>query len=127
LVNDPPAFPYTELSTILNRLSRLHPPIFFKPLFACAASNKELTVVNHLCTLVIYSSYVEDLWLRDAEMMSVALMSDVGAPKDLTSPLPSTGLPWSVARLGQSMLMVELIGRLQAVRRGRDASVVRRK
>ena len=80
--------------------------------------------MNHLCTLVIYSNYVEDLWLRDAEMMSVALMSDVGAPKDLTSPLPVNGLPWAVARLGQSMLMVELIGRLQAVRRSREASAV---
>ncbi|EAU89667.2 hypothetical protein CC1G_02556 [Coprinopsis cinerea okayama7 len=121
LVNDPPPYPNVELGNLLNSLSRLYPQIFFKPLFLCAASSKEFTVINHLCTLVIYSKFVTDFWWRDAEMMSIALMSDVGATKEQSS-LPSSGTPWGVARLGQSILMVELIGRLQDLRRNKDAS-----
>ncbi|TFK26094.1 hypothetical protein FA15DRAFT_589155 [Coprinopsis marcescibilis] len=123
ILNDPPPYPNIELGNLLNSLSRQYPPIFFKPLFLCAASNKELTVVNHLCTLVVYSKFVEDLWFRDAEMMSIALLSDIGASNEV-SELYSEGVLWGVARLGQTMLMVEFIGRLQALRQRKETSAV---
>lgn len=123
MVNDPPLEKNPDLQNILNALSRLYPPLFFKPLFQCAVSTKEFTVINHLCTLTIYSHYVDDFWLRDTEMMAMALLSDTGAPNESTS-WSSANVPWNTARLGQSVLMVEMISRLQAIRRLKEASSV---
>jgi hypothetical protein len=91
--------------------------VFFKPLFACTASDKEVIVVNHLCTLEVHSKYVTDYWLRDVEMMCVALMGNAGASND------DPGMPgqWGVARLGQLVLLVELIGKIQGVRHEKEA------
>lgn len=52
-------------------------------------------------------------------MMSVALMSDVGGKKNGNS----ERLPWAKARLGQSVLLLEVIGCIQAARREKDVSV----
>lgn len=53
-------------------------------------------------------------------MISVALMSDVGGSKGTTS---DNG--WAKARLGQSVLFLELIGCIQAARHEKEASSVR--
>jgi hypothetical protein len=124
MVNDPPQEKNPDLQNILSALSRLYPPVFFKSLFQCAVSTKEFTVINHLCTLAIHSHYLDDFWLRDTEMVAMALLSDTGAPKESTS-WSSANVPWTAARLGQSVLMVELIARLQAVRRLKESSSVR--
>lgn len=52
-------------------------------------------------------------------MMSVALMS--GAGENEFFRFTEDGLPWSQARLGQSVLLVELIGHIQAIRRAHEA------
>lgn len=123
MVEDPPPFPYTELSSLLDGLSDMYPQLFYKPLFSCAASSKEFTVVNHLCTLATHSKFIGDYWNRDAEMMCVALLSDAGADKEtMTSMVGNT--PWGVARLGQSVLLLELIGKIQAVRRIKESAPV---
>ncbi|KAJ2914446.1 hypothetical protein MD484_g5972, partial [Candolleomyces efflorescens] len=123
MVNDPPQDKNSDLQNILSALSRLYPPVFFKSLFQCAVSTKEFTVINHLCTLTIHSHYLDDFWLRDTEMVAMALLSDTGAPKESTS-WSSANVPWTAARLGQSVLMAELIARLQAVRRLRESSSI---
>jgi hypothetical protein len=97
----------------------MYPQIFYKPLFACAASSKELTVQNYLAILTAISGFLPDFWTRDVEMLSVAIMSD-GANK------PSEATPtWGKARLGQSALLVELIGYIQALRNKEASTTVR--
>ncbi|KAF5334688.1 hypothetical protein D9611_011945 [Ephemerocybe angulata] len=120
MLNDPPPDKTPELGNLLNTISRLYPPIFFKPLFLCAVSAKEFTVVNHLCTIVTYSRYVEDFWVRDPEMLSMALLSDTGGSKESVM-WSSANVPWTAARLGQSVLMVEFINQLQTMRRLKEA------
>ncbi|KDR79961.1 hypothetical protein GALMADRAFT_242128 [Galerina marginata CBS 339.88] len=117
LVQNPPPHPFAALSSFLTSLSRTLPPVFFRPLFACTASDKEVIVVNHLCTLQVHSKYVEDYWVRDVEMMCMALLGDAGS----VSPGGMQG-QWGVARLGQLVLLVELIGKIQKIRLEKEAS-----
>lgn len=72
-------------------------------------------MVNHLCTLQVHSKYIADYWVRDVEMLCMALLGDSSG-----SDTPS---PRGVARLGQLVLLVELIGRMQMIRHGKDAAV----
>jgi len=117
LANEPPPYPYPELSLFLLTLSQTLPTLFYKPLFACAASDKEVVVVNYLCTIQVHAKYVQDYWIRDPEMMCVALLSDTGM-----ADIGAKDGKWGVARLGQLVLLVELIGKLQQLRHERDNS-----
>jgi hypothetical protein len=102
----------------------MYPQIFYKPLFACAASTKEFAVVNFLAIIASISKFQTDFWFRSAEMISVALMSDGGSSgkgKGVDRGQPQ----WGTARLGQSVLLVELISRIQNVRRLREENKVR--
>ncbi|KAF8905252.1 hypothetical protein CPB84DRAFT_1814223 [Gymnopilus junonius] len=110
LVQDPPPYPFPVLSSFLTSLSKTIPPVFFKPLFACAASDKDVIVANHLCTVQVHSKYVDDYWVRDVEMICMALMGDASAPD-------SAGLSGQWARLTG-----ELIGKIQLVRHAKEAS-----
>lgn len=76
-----------------------------------------MIVVNHLCTLQVHSSYVEDYWFRDVEMLTVALLGDA-------TPSNSSGIAnsYGVARLGQLVLLVEIIGKIQRVRHMRESA-----
>lgn len=120
LVDDPPPSESDELSTLLDSLSRSYATVFFKPLFLSAVSTKEFTVINHLCTITVYSKYVEDFWIRDPEMLSMALLSDTGSVKATVS----HDVQWAIARIGQSVLMVEFIHRLQDLRRWKESASV---
>ncbi|KAJ3513514.1 hypothetical protein NLJ89_g2905 [Agrocybe chaxingu] len=115
LVQDPPPYPFPELTMLFSSLSRLLPPIFFKPMFACAASDKEVIVVNHLCTLQVHAKYVKDYWIRDVEMMCVALLGEAGS-----APSGNMEGQWGNVRLGQLVLLVELIGKVQDVRHEKE-------
>lgn len=108
------------MSEFLTSFSRTPPPIsliFFKPLFACAASDKEAIVINHLCTLQTHSKYVDDYWVRDVDMICFALLGSAKDMKQHDSPDI-----WGVARLGQLVLFVELIGHIQTLRHQKDGS-----
>lgn len=85
--------------------------MFFKPLFACAASNKDLSVVNQLCILLALSTHVPNMWTLDADMMSVALMA---TGKDMKKGGKSA--VWDQARLGPTVILLEVIGRLRSAR-----------
>lgn len=100
-------------------MSQMYPQLFYKPLFACAASAKELTVQNYLSTLTVISRFLPDFWTRDPEMVSVALMSE--SANKTQGGVPTQGK----ARLGQSALLVELIGRVQVLRKADILSSVR--
>lgn len=103
------------MTTFLSSLSRKWPPLFYKPLFACAASDKEVIVVNHLCTIQVHAKYVQDYWTRDPEMLCVALLSDIG----LTD-TSNANDKWAKSRLGQLVLLVELIGKIQKLRHEKE-------
>ncbi|CAA7264275.1 unnamed protein product [Cyclocybe aegerita] len=117
LVQDPPPYPFPDLTMLFTSLSRLLPPIFFKPMFACAASDKEVIVVNHLCTLQVHAKYVKDYWIRDVEMMCVALLGEAGS-----TPSGNMEGQWGSVRLGQLVLLVELIGKVQDVRHEKEGA-----
>ena len=124
LTTDPPEAPCLALTRFFSYVARSHPKIFFKPLFVCAAANKDLTVVNQLCTLTALAKFLPDLWLWDAEMMSVALLSDAGG-NTTGSDTTQQGPQWSKPRLGQCALLVELLDRLKSVTESRDLAIVR--
>lgn len=64
--------------------------------------------------------------------MSIAIMSEAGGLKSPGSgpaketSSRSTKKPWGAARLGQSVLIVELIAQVQSMRRARDNPSVSR-
>jgi hypothetical protein len=114
----PPEFPHQPLTDLLDYLSQEYPQLFYKPLFACAASTKEVAIGNHLAILIALSRFLPDFWTRDAEMLSVALMSDAGGGRNLkgNADAGEQGVPWSQLRLGQSVLLMELVGRMRSAR-----------
>ena len=116
MVSDPPPNPCEPLTRLLEDFARVHPQIFYKPLFACAASTKEVTVAHQLTILVALESYMPHFWTADAEMVSVALMSDpagsFGKGKGKEGLIPEWGPP----RLGQEIVMLEVIGKLRGIR-----------
>lgn len=120
MVNSP-AYPCQALSDFLEKLSRVHPKVFFKPIFTCAASGKDLTIANQLCILTVVAKYLPDFWSRDPEMMAVALMSNTTSMKSASG---GEGPIWGKTQVGQSVLLVELIEYLRAVRKMKDVAIV---
>ncbi|CAL1699709.1 unnamed protein product [Somion occarium] len=118
LIADPAEVPCHALCDFLEAISRAYPKVFYKPLFICAASSKEITVAAQLQTLAAISTYVPDFWTRDPEMMAVALMSDTTG---LKGKAPAQPIPtWGKSRLGQSVLLIELIEQLRMIRHSKD-------
>ncbi|EKM76705.1 hypothetical protein AGABI1DRAFT_18593, partial [Agaricus bisporus var. burnettii JB137-S8] len=67
---------------LLQTLSTLLPTIFFKPLFTLSAMDMKseysvLSISNALGNVYGLAGVVKDWWVRDDEMISVALMSDI--------------------------------------------------
>ncbi len=76
--------------------------------------------MNYLCVITVGSRFLEDFWTRNAEMIAVALVDAVPSKgKEIERENTAT---WGKARLGQSVLLVELIGKLQAARHAKEAS-----
>lgn len=121
LMANTPEDPCQPLIDFLDSISRMYPKLFYKPIFTCAASGKDLTIANHICVLSCLSHYLTDFWCRDADMMSVALMSDAAGAKPPTQP---TGTVWGRERIGQSVLILELINHLRNVRQTKDVMLV---
>ena len=65
-----------------------------------------------------------NFWTSDAEMLSVALMSDPGSTNTNTGKGKTKDvekLPWGRPRLGQTMVLVEVIANLRAYRKDNEA------
>ncbi|KAF7316109.1 RRM domain-containing protein [Mycena indigotica] len=121
LTYDPPPHPSLPLTALLTKLAELYPPIFYRPLFLCAAATSEISVAEHLVGICALARFVPDYWTKDAEMIGVALVG--GGGSKTKNPSGDTGkIAWGTARLGQSVLLVEVIGRIQAVRRAASLS-----
>ncbi|KAG2341629.1 hypothetical protein BDR05DRAFT_935988 [Suillus weaverae] len=112
IVTDPPPLHYPKLTGVLDKASRTYPQVFFKPLFTCAASSKALTIGHQLGVIAAVSAFLPDFWTRDTEMILVALMNEP------TVVLQSgSKRKWAHARLGQMIILVELIACAKAVPR----------
>ncbi|KAI0642797.1 hypothetical protein C8Q79DRAFT_917084 [Trametes meyenii] len=122
LIADPPEHPCAPLSDFLESVALTSPKAFFKPIFTCAASMKDLTIANQLCALYAVGRFYPPLWTHDPEMMSVALMTDPTARGASTS--QGGVLTKGKARYGQLALMLELIQHLKQVRQARDPALV---
>lgn len=97
------------MSDFLTTLARTLPLVFFKPLFVCAASDRDAAVALHLCTMLTHAYHVADYWVRDAEMICVALLGGARG-----------GAPHGAARVGQLVLLVELVGAVRVLRRRKE-------
>ncbi|TFY79915.1 hypothetical protein EWM64_g4095 [Hericium alpestre] len=76
MVTDPPPCPSPQLTELLDTISHLYPKIFYKPLFACAAAAKDITITRQLRILHVLAAFLPNFWTRDVEMLLVALFSD---------------------------------------------------
>ncbi|TFY56273.1 hypothetical protein EVJ58_g7743, partial [Rhodofomes roseus] len=121
LIDNGPDHPCKPLTDFLDVISHAYPRLLYKPIFTCAASAKDLTIGTQLCVLTCLTKFLTDFWFHDADMVSVALMSD---PAGAKSP-PVQGAKWGRARTGQSVLLVELITALRAARHSQDLRTVR--
>ncbi|KAI0066892.1 hypothetical protein BV25DRAFT_1820006 [Artomyces pyxidatus] len=121
LVQDPPPYPMSTLTELLETVAHDYPKLFYKPLFACAAASKDTTVVAQLRILVVLSKFLPGLWTRDVEMLLVALMTGPSAApvKDAQQDAVT---PWGQARLGQLALLTELIVQVQRVGKEKEST-----
>ncbi len=65
--------------------------------------------------MCVLDKIVKDWWVRDAEMIGVALMNDIKVDDGGGKAEGKAG------RLGQTVVLIELVGRLRALRRLRDS------
>ena len=118
MVVDSPSQSSETLTRLLTLFATMSPQVFYKPLFLCAASAKEETVTKQMATLMTLGRFMPSFWTSDAEMLSVALMSDPGSTNNSKGKLKEGELPqWGKPRLGQTMIVLELITSLQTIRK----------
>lgn len=106
--------PDPSTTELLLLIAKRYPQVFFKPLFLCAASNKEVIIANYLRILITLSTYLPNILTSNAEMMSVVLLgnlSNTGSTDEKHEPT------WGRARIGHCVVVVELISRLRALRK----------
>lgn len=114
LATEPITIPDPSIIEVLLLIAKKYPQVFFKPLFLCAASNKELIIANHLRTLITLSAYLPNILTSNAEMISVVLLgnlSNTGSTDEKNKPT------WEQTRIGHCVVVVELISRLRTLRK----------
>ncbi|KAF9506487.1 hypothetical protein BS47DRAFT_1489338 [Hydnum rufescens UP504] len=122
LVRDP--IPPTEsLNSFLKAISQSHPQLFFKPLFDCAKASQDIKVVEYLCVLAALTRHIPDLLIQNAEMVSIALMGGVGAKIGKAKEKEGSSPTWGRARIGQCVIMVELLFKLDQLVREKPNSL----
>ena len=114
LVLEPPPLPFLALTEFLEIVSQKHPKLFYKPLFACAAGTTTSSILNHLRKMAMVARHLPSFWIRDSEMLLVAIMSDSGGMKKGSQ--DNVEPSWGQVRLGQLVILIELIAHIQATR-----------
>ncbi|KAI8645348.1 hypothetical protein BD408DRAFT_440925 [Parasitella parasitica] len=74
----PPALP--PLCNMLYELSKRFRPFFYKSVVSCVASDDEDKVSKLMALITVLRRYLSgvQLWMQDAEMINVLLLSDIG-------------------------------------------------
>ena len=114
LAAEPITTPDPSITELLLSIAKRYPQVFFKPLFLCAASNKELIIANYLRILITLSGYLPNILTSNAEMMSVALMGNLSNTESIDETIDPT---WEQARLGHCVILVELVSRMRTLRK----------
>ncbi|KAG0082753.1 hypothetical protein BGZ92_011431 [Podila epicladia] len=99
-----------RLSRLLLQLSVHHRALFFKPMIACVASDSAQFVADYLCVLSCLEMHIRlvDLYMRDADMICVIIMTDVG-PERPRADASNPGLKWGSCTVGQCVIILEFI------------------
>ncbi|KAG0215733.1 hypothetical protein BGX33_000899 [Mortierella sp. NVP41] len=100
-----------RLSRLLLQLSVVHRAAFFKPMIACVASDSTQFVADYLCILSCLETHMGlvDLYMRDADMICVIAMTDVGHERPQRDPQQPQGLKWGSCTVGQCVIVLEFI------------------
>ncbi|KAF9154391.1 hypothetical protein BG015_001079 [Linnemannia schmuckeri] len=104
--------PNERLSRLLLQLSIVHRASFFKPMIACVASDSTQFVADYLCILSCLEMHMGlvDLYMRDADMICVITMTDVGHERPRRdSQAQARGLKWGSCTVGQCIIVLEFI------------------
>ncbi|KAG0296788.1 hypothetical protein BGZ96_008516 [Linnemannia gamsii] len=104
--------PNERLSRLLLQLSVVHRASFFKPMIACVASDSTQFVADYLCILSCLETHMGlvDLYMRDADMICVITMTDVGHERPRRdSQGQAPGLKWGSCTVGQCIIVLEFI------------------
>jgi hypothetical protein len=125
----PAAFP--SLCQLIVNLSQKYRPIFYKPIVSCVASDDHDKVASSLTLISCLRRYMSgvQLWMGDAEMINVLLLSDVGrqqsrdnndsgrfwADQHLVPDDPSA-TKWGTTSLGQCVVAAELLWAVRELR-----------
>ncbi|CAO3608475.1 unnamed protein product [Cunninghamella blakesleeana] len=128
LVSTFPA-PFPSFCRLLFKLAQTYKTYFYKPIVACVASDDH-TKVTSLLTLISclrrYMSGVQ-LWMQDAEMINVLLLSDVSNKKknnrssndfDVKHLLYNdpNDIKWGTTTLGQCIIATEFLLAIRELR-----------
>lgn len=122
LVKDPPEYPFPRLTELLDTISHTYPKMFYKPLFACAAAAKDITIITQLRIIFVLARFLPQFWTRDVEMLLVALMSDSKPPSKAGQ--DAEGPVWGHIRMGQLVVFTELIAHVQSVSQDKESLLV---
>ncbi|CAG8440635.1 13586_t:CDS:10 [Ambispora gerdemannii] len=131
IVKDDPE-PFPDLKKLLLALTSTHRPQFYKPMFACVASDSETKVAEYLHLIAILLRHLSgvELFMQDVELMTVIILSDVGESKrtsrlKMDTQKRSSNVNWGSTNLGQCILIMEFVWivrqlRLQRLNRTKD-------
>ncbi|KAI7817236.1 hypothetical protein BC939DRAFT_335406 [Gamsiella multidivaricata] len=113
--------PSERLSRLLRQLSTVHRAAFYKPMIACVASDSTQFVTDYLCVLSCLEIHMGlvDLYMRDADMLSVIAMTDVGPERPRNDPHTQT-LKWGSCTVGQCVIVLEFIYAIKRLARSGD-------
>ncbi|KAF9984063.1 hypothetical protein BGZ75_004373 [Mortierella antarctica] len=113
--------PSERLSVLLLQLSTQHRAAFFKPMIACVASDSTQFVTDYLCILSCLEAHLGlvDLYMKDADMICVIAMTDVGAERP-RSDFQTQVLRWGSCTLGQCVILLEFIHAIKRLAKGGD-------
>ncbi|HEV7736343.1 MAG TPA: hypothetical protein VGO47_03085 [Chlamydiales bacterium] len=92
------------------------------PFFALVSAAKE-TLIGQLSVVIVLARHLPSFWIRDAEMISIAVLSDASRNKAKTT--GDADSPWARLRIGQSLILVELLrGIRQITKTKKDPNAV---
>ncbi|GJJ73116.1 hypothetical protein EMPS_05474 [Entomortierella parvispora] len=113
--------PNERLSRLLIQLSTQHRAVFFKPMVACVASDSTQFVTDYLCILSCLETHMGlvDLYMRDADLISVIMMTDVGPERPRQDSQPQA-LKWGSCTVGQCVIVLEFIYAIKRLARSDD-------
>jgi len=88
---------------------------------ACVASDSTQSVTDYLCILSCLEAHMGlvDLYMRDADLISVIMMTDVGPERPRQDSQPQA-LKWGSCTVGQCVIVLEFIYAIKRLARSDD-------